>query len=715
MYETQAGALWVGTFKEGVNVYDPVKSKFATVRHKAGESNSLSDNAVRAFWEDRRGELWVGTEEGGLDRYNPHTDTFTHYLHDERDPHSLSANTVIALCEDTTGALWIGTYGGGLDRFDRRRNTFIHYKHDAKNIHSIADNRIKALYADRDGDIWIGFATATIDKYDPGTDSFIGYELRDSTSGAEAQGMTQGIDGDIWIATFGDGLYRLNKTTGRIKHYRNNQSDPHALFTSALYCVTADAEGNLWIGSFGRGLFRYNNTTDSFTSFTEENGLPSNFIKGVLVDTKNNLWLSTSKGLAKFNARTLTCKNFDLTDGIQANEFRTGASYKGNNGKFYFGGEQGYNVFYPDSVRDNPNIPEVVISGFKVFDKPYPLGESIFRAKEITLSYSQDMFSFEFVALNYTNPEKNQYAYTLEGFDNNWISCGTRRYASYTHLDGGEYLFRVKASNNDGLWNERGASVKLIITPPYWKTWWFNISALLFAFVAVVRIIRAIEMRKMREKLNTLERETALERERTRIARDMHDDIGSRLTEIRLLSELSQQDPIDQRNIKSNLTEISDTARDIVDSFQEIVWSVNPKYDTLDNFADYLTQYASGYLAKAGLLCRLDIPTLLPHLKMSADIRHNLMMVVKEALNNTVKHAGAKMAELNLSFTDSCLTVVIRDDGKGFSLEQGRHFGDGLANMRRRIELIDGKIHIDSTLQEGTTVTLSVAMDDGKK
>jgi signal transduction histidine kinase len=273
----------------------------------------------------------------------------------------------------------------------------------------------------------------------------------------------------------------------------------------------------------------------------------------------------------------------------------------------------------------------------------------------------------------------------------------------------------VKACNNDGIWNEKGASVTLIIIPPYWKTWWFQVSAVLFIFLMVTWTVRSVEMRKIREKMLLLEREAALERERTRIARDMHDDLGARLTEIRLLSELSQRTVSDPLTTKSKLREISESARDIVDSFQEIVWSVNPRYDTLDSFADFLTQYASGYLGKAGLRCRLDIPSSVPTIKVSTDIRHNMMMAVKEILNNTVKHAAAAEVTLKLSYEGRHLSVVIRDNGKGFSPDEVRKFGDGLMNMRRRLESVGGEIQIDSRPGNGTTVALSVTVEEPKK
>jgi len=535
-----------------------------------------------------------------------------------------------------------------------------------------------------------------------------------SGAGEEIQFIFQDSTDALWYGTFGAGLYRLDRATNHVAHYLTDLDNPATIASNGLYSIACDRAGAIWIGLFV-GLDRYNRPTDSFEHFTERDGLASNFVKSILADDHGMLWLSTTKGLSRFDPVKRQFTNFGIEDGIQANEFRTGSCFKAKDGKMYFGGVNGYNVFHPDSIRENPIPPPVVLTSFNVFDTPYPLDESIATIRDIELSYAQDVISFEFVALNYTNPEKNRYAYKMDGFDKDWVQSNTRRYAGYTHLDPGEYVFRVKASNNDGIWNETGASVRLIVVPPFWMRWWFRVAAIFCMFGSVAWAIRAFEMRKIREQVLRLEREAALERERTRIARDMHDDLGARLTEIRLLSEMTQRDRSDDRILASNLREISEDAREVVDSFQEIVWSVNPKYDTLDNFADFLAQYASGYLGKAELRCRLEIPANLPTLKVSAEVRHNMMMVVKEALNNTVKHAAASEVNLTLECDDRKLVVVVHDNGSGFAPEDSRRFGNGLLNMRQRLESIGGEIQIRSTPGGGTNVTLIVFLSAQEK
>jgi len=706
--EDRDGRLWAGTQGGGVNVYDPLRKLFKHVRPSQDRTRGLNDNTVWALCEDHTGEVWIGTESGGLNRYNPRTNRFLHYLHDPKNPNSLSSNFVKTICEDRSGKLWVGT-PAGVDRLIRD-GTFKHYRHDPRNARGLGDDEISVIYQDNDGKLWVathhGLAT-----YDRDADKFVSYIPPGPNVGnlmeVEIQFIHQDTRGEIWIGTFGDGLFRLNKKTNTLVHYTMP-----TLPANGMYAIAEDNTGTIWTSTFGRGLSRYDRKANSFTHFSEQDGLPSNFVKAIVCDDRGGLWLSTMRGLSYFDPAKLRFKNFGTDDGIQANEFRTGSCFKTKDGRIYFGGVNGYNVFHPDSIRDNPVPPPVVLTSFKVFDAPFPLNETLANIDHIQLSYSQDVLSFEFVALNYTNAVRNQYAYKMEGFDKEWIQAGTRRYASYTHLDPGEYVFRVKGSNDDGVWNEAGAFVRLVVVPPFWMTWWFRVSAILFVFGTILWTIRSFEMRKVQEKMRRLEQEAALERERTRIARDMHDDLGARLTEIKMLSELTQRNLEDDRTARSNLEEISDRAREVVDSFQEIVWSVNPTYDTLDNFADFLTQYASGYLGKAGVRCRLDIPAFLPKFKVSAEIRHNLMMVVKEALTNTIRHAAASEVNIALTCEDERMSVTIRDDGRGFSMDNVRRFGNGLANMRQRLESIGGTVDIESASGKGTRIKISVTLSE---
>jgi signal transduction histidine kinase len=320
------------------------------------------------------------------------------------------------------------------------------------------------------------------------------------------------------------------------------------------------------------------------------------------------------------------------------------------------------------------------------------------------------VFSFEFAALNYTSSDKNQYAYKLEGFDNDWIYCGTRRYATYTNLDGGEYIFRVKGSNNDGVWNETGTSIAVIITPPFWVTWWFRGFAFITMFVSIGGGIRYVEMRKLKRRIERLEQERALERERTRISQDMHDEVGAGLTEIGILSELAKSNIQDPGEAAKHIQRVAETSRETIASIGEIIWAINPKNDLLDDVVAYLRHFAARYLGSTAIKLEFDTPETVPDFHLSAEARRNIFLVVKEAIHNIVKHSQATAVFITISFTKEHLDILVKDNGKGFSSEDFSRFGNGLRNMERRIKNIGGTFVIESKPGEGTRVAIAVEL-----
>jgi signal transduction histidine kinase len=376
----------------------------------------------------------------------------------------------------------------------------------------------------------------------------------------------------------------------------------------------------------------------------------------------------------------------------------------------FFGGTNGFVRFYPDSIKDNSYVPPIVITAFKKFDKPVQLDTTISEKKVLELSYKDNAFSFEFVALNYTSPEKNQYAYKLDGFDRDWVYCGTRRYASYTNLDGGTYVFRVKGSNNDSLWNKAGTSIAVIITPPIWETWWFTTIFLVTIAASIGSTIRYIETRKLRLRLRDVEQEHALERERLRISRDMHDEVGAKLTKISIMSELAMKGRPKADGGTTELLNISQTAREVIDNISAILWAINPRNDKLDNLTGYIREFASEYFEITPITCRFNFPEQMFSHPLSAEVRRNIFLTMKEAINNVVKHSGATSVELNCIVSDHVVEFSIQDDGKGFSIEDVSLQGNGLLNMRKRIEDINGNFQIESQPGSGTRIRLTVPL-----
>ncbi len=480
VYEDRSGTLWIGTVWGGVNKVDRARKAFTHYAHHPAYSWSLTHNTVHGICEDKRGQIWVATR-GGLERFDRKTGRFTHFRHDPQDPHSLSSNIVLALLEDREGTIWVGTEASGLDRLeladDRAdgnvRVRFRHYTHDPGNPLSIGSNHIISLCEDRSGTIWIGTAGAGLDRFSKDSGIFVHYGSEPGDSNSLSTNWVNAIcedsKGRLWIGTAynpAGALHRLDRGTGTFVRFKEDQHP-----RGSVYSIHEDQAGTLWIGTTN-DLNSFDPSTGTFTHSNISKHTGGNFITGIVEDNSGCLWLKYSEGVSKFNPLTGTFRSYDKSDVVPINPTWGNACCTSRNGEMFFGGGNGFVRFHPDSIRDNPYVPPVVITDFKILDKPVSLDTVISEKKALQLSYWDNVISFEFVALNYTSPEKNQYAYKLEGFDEDWTYCGTRRYASYTNLDAGSYVFRVRGSNNDGVWNDEGTSIVVIIAPPWWKTAW---------------------------------------------------------------------------------------------------------------------------------------------------------------------------------------------------------------------------------------------------
>jgi signal transduction histidine kinase len=413
-------------------------------------------------YEDREGALWIGTDGGGLDKFDRHKEQFIHYQNDPNDPYSLSDNTIRTLFEDRQGTLWIGTYRGGLNKFDRHRERFIRYQYDPNDPHSLRNNSIWSIYEDREGVLWVGAAGSGLHEFDRDKEQFTCYP--------------PGTGGNIILSIY------------------------------------QDRSGALWIGTYGEGLAKFDREKRTFTTFRERDGLPSDAFYGILEDDQGFLWLSTNNGLAKFDPQTETFRNYDVSDGLQSKEFRTGAYHKSKSGEMFFGGINGFNAFYPDSIsEDNPYIPPVVLTSFTQGGEPVDVNAAADSISKFTLGWPNNFFEFEFAALSYSRPEKNQYAYMLEGFDKDWSYVGTRRFERYTNLPGGTYTLKIKGSNGDGVWNEEGIAVRITVLPAFWETWTFRVIVAVVVVAAAVGIYRQ-RFRSIEKRSHELE---ALVEERT--------------------------------------------------------------------------------------------------------------------------------------------------------------------------------------------------------
>jgi ligand-binding sensor domain-containing protein len=469
IYADRSGTLWIGTWNGGANKVNRGQKQF----NHFSRLNGLSHNSVSGFGEDpvTSHTVWIGTWGGGLNRFNRKTGQFSRFVNDPRNPHSLSHDRVRSILVDHAGTLWVGT-DDGLNRFNRNTEQFIRFDYGPPALQSFGYNTINVVYEDpfSPGTLWIGTNGGGLVRHviseGAGTDRkqervtrFTNDPDNPNALGSSAvSSIYVDHSGTLWVGTK-KGLYRFDRTTERFTRFVHDPAHPRSLSHDAvqsIYESTASHEGTrtLWVGTRG-GLNKFDCDTGQFTHYTEKDGLPSAVIFGILEDSHGRLWLSTNKGLSRFDptANPPAFRNYDVTDGLQSNEFGDGASYKSSSGEMFFGGINGFNFFHPDSIKDNSYVPPVVITDFQIFNKSpkiggkdSPLQQHISETEKIVLSYKQSVFSFEFAALDYTAPEKNRYAYKMEGVDRDWNEVGTRRFATYTNLDPGEYVFRVRGS-----------------------------------------------------------------------------------------------------------------------------------------------------------------------------------------------------------------------------------------------------------------------------
>jgi PAS domain S-box-containing protein len=516
LFQDTQDNIWIGTFGNGINIVNSVRDKFIHIKSELGINNSLNNNLVNAFLEEKN-FLWIGTE-GGLNRYNKKDNTFKHYVHDPLNKKSIGSNAVWAICKDKRGNLWIGTWGGGLNRFDYKTETFKHYYNDPIDTTSIGSNNIFSVLEDSRGNLWIGTMGGGLNMFDSKKNMFTRYTISNSGIAFNyVQAIIEAKNGDLWFVN-SNSIGHFDRTTKRFENFAHSANDSTSLSSNKVISIFGDSKGNLWMGT-DAGLNLFNKSTKRFTWYRIEDGLPDNSINSILEDDHGNLWIGTNKGLSKFiNAINLPAKpefkNYIYGDGLQGNGFGRRSCYRGTDGMMYFGGTNGFNVFHPDKITENTYVPPIVISDFQIFNKPELIGDKglkkdIGNAEDLVLSYTQSVFSFDFAALNYIASSKNQYAYMLEGFDKDWNFVGTKHTATYTNLDPGRYIFRVKGSNNDGVWNEEGISLPIVITPPFWKTWIFRIFSIA-AIILSIFVLYRVRTYTIRKRNKELERKIEL-------------------------------------------------------------------------------------------------------------------------------------------------------------------------------------------------------------
>jgi signal transduction histidine kinase/ligand-binding sensor domain-containing protein/DNA-binding response OmpR family regulator len=504
LYKDDDGIIWAGTYKKGVSYHHESISRFPLYNRYA-EPEPLPFEDVNRFVEDQQGNIWIGTNGGGLLYFNRQSGRFTSFKNDPANPNSISSNVIVSLCIDHENKLWIGTYFGGLSCYDGKK--FTNYNHDPRNPHSLSSRNVWEIYEDSKHRLWVGTLGGGLDLYDRKTHTFTHYNNNDQQSvrSPYISVITEDSEGNLWVGTSA-GIDVLQNKTGEFIHYEAVKNDPRSLRNSIIQDIREDSKGRLWVGTQG-GLSLFNRSEGTFKTFTDKDGLPNNSILNILDDGHGQLWVSTPNGLSNAvvtgnGVVEVQFRNYTEADGLQGLQFNENAAFRTSKGELIFGGANGFNLFKPENLRMNQRKPKVILSDFQLFNHSLKPGENvdgnIILTKSITetpplvLPASKNVFSIEFAALNFFQPEKNTYKYKLEGFNQNWLYTDSKsRKVTFTNLDPGDYTFKVMATNNDGVWSDEGASLHIKVLPPFWK------SSTAFVLYAVLIILALMLTRKL--------------------------------------------------------------------------------------------------------------------------------------------------------------------------------------------------------------------------
>jgi signal transduction histidine kinase/ligand-binding sensor domain-containing protein len=741
--ETSAGVLTGGTSSDGLWLF--FANQANTPPLHLDHMNRLPSDWVISLWEDREKNLWCGTG-AGLVVIRPNN------LETISPPDKWKNRPVLSVLPAPDGALWVGTEGAGLYRL--RKGDWTNFN----SAQGIRNSYIWSLAVDGGGKIWAGtwgggLFTQKVDAFDfaPGLDNFLppmpallfaGNELWiGTTAGAQryhdgkiepfkeiagqpfgdVRAIAQDKAGALWFGTAGSGVVCLRD--GNFRRFKKADG----LSSDFVECLHFADDGALWIGTFGGGLTRFKN--GMFSVINHEQGLPNDVIGHIESDARGYFWMSSYGGILRANETDLNrCAagelaevsflTYGINDGLPTLECSEGlqpAGGKTADGRLWFPTAKGLVVVDPAGTPINLRAPPVYIEEMRVDDKKFADGNDV---GPLEVSPGRHRIEFEYTGLSFVAPEKVRFKCRLNNIETEWANVGTKRVATYNYIPPGKYSFQVTACNNDGMWNQTGASLDFEVLPYFWQTTWFHVFGGLATALAAGGMVWFDTRRRMRRKLERAERQRDIERERTRIARDIHDDLGAQLTRITMMSESTRGDLANPERAAAGLEKIYDTARELTRSMDEIVWAVSPRHDTLESLAMYLEKFAHDWLGTAGIRCRLDLPLQFPEWHLSSETRHNVFLAFKEALHNAVKHSGASEVLIRLAMKEKSFELAVEDNGRGFAggekiknppAVQGRAAsGNGLENMPRRLAAIGGSCEISSAPGAGTQVVFFV-------
>lgn len=815
--------LWIATNINGLYKFDKSSKKFTHYHYQHNNPHSLNSNNVYSLCKDNEGIIWIGTNGGGVNKLDFKKSRFRFLTLPENEKSGGNPVMIYSILEDNRGYLWIGTYGNGVYRLNPSHKSYVKFVHNANDANSLMDNRIRTIYQDREGDIWIS-TDLGVSKYNPGKNNFINYTTP-FLSSYLAFSISQINTGEILFATYSGGLNIYDKGKNRLTIFRHDPKVTNSIASDNLWTAFQDSQGRIWVGTdeSGLDLFDYKNKTFrhfkhnpddstsisdnkvlslfedsrgrlwaatvqginliitdangniSFKSYTKKDGLPDNNIQSVLEDSEGNLWISTNKGISKFNPYKNTFINFDRSNGLPSNEYyvRSAAKIK-STGDFIFGGNKGMVMFNPEEIVIDTIPPKVVLTDFELFNSPVKIGDEIDGdiilpkhisfLREINLSYKQNVFTIEFAAMKFSAPDKNSYAYKMEGLDKDWNYIGNRNYAVFSRIPPGKYTFHVKAANSFGYWNEEGVSINIIIHPPFYQTLWFRLAGALFLLIAIVASYR-IKINSVRKRQNELE---SLIKEKTLLNEKLLQEINERKeiekelliakekaeSSEKLKSEFLAQMSHEIRSPINTILNFVDLIRDSVDTGNDE--TLKESFDSIDKAGDRIVRTIDLILNMSELQTgsyeakykNINLSNLLEELSLEFEHKANkknldfilnvkdpdltiyadeysVTQIIVNLTDNAIKYTFSGKIEITAFRNDNKdVTLKISDTGIGiskeylpylfsaFSQEQRgytRQFegnGLGLALVKRYCEMNNADISVESEKGVGTTFTI---------
>ena len=746
LFEDHSGALWIGTTGDGL------------FRFHAGvmENIPTSHPAVDSISEDREGNIWAGTNGGGLNQVRPRAVVLF-----GRDS-GLPSESVRSVSEDSAGGLWAVMQNGMLVR---NLNGGWVAQGPATGW---PGGDVSCVAADRVGGVWIGTRDRGLFHLEDGS-----WHSQGGLTGDSVRSILVAVNGDVWVATDSvrrllrlragnlltieapegirsiramaegpDGTIWIGTAEGLILRVSGEQLIRESAITEnppiSVRSLHATPDGTLWIGYAGYGVGRLK--TGKYARISTATGLMDDYASQIFADSAGSMWIAGNHGLfqvslaelaavAEGGAERVRSRIFGRGEGlanIQPNYDNFPSVCRAADGSLWFAVRTGLLNVRPERIRESPEPPKIVLERLFVDDEPvaqYNSGLSLqgsyggsllvlnSPAASIRLGPGHRKIKFDFAALSFTSPENVQFRYRMNRFDEKWVEAGTQHSATYPQLPAGDYQFQVIACNSAGVWNEVGASIKLSVAPFYWQTWWFRGLALLAFTAGVIGIVRYVTLRRVRERMRELKQQAALQKERARIARDMHDEVGSKLTRLSLLGEMAGCHPGLSPEANADVQEISDTARETILAFDEIVWAVNPRNDTLADLVNYLCRHAEEFFEGSTTDCVFDLPQVIPPVMLPTEVRHQVFLAAKEALNNVLKHAKASQVCIRMILHPGTFELVIHDDGCGFepgAPSRRAGGGSGMFNIQDRISGIGGRFECTIQPGQGTHISFVV-------